>query len=688
MPKHHNLDFLKPIIGNRNEIYKKNRWLISDFDAPDWEFKFGKEGITRISFRITLSDGSSLLDTKNKGLLNTIKYWLLCSTSLDNTTGIAYSDGHARTVTICTATIVDYLLLHQDEYDLVKFGFKSINEDFLITFLSDLSSSSGKEESIYCWNEKLSDYLLKQLEQSDLNKLDELIIKSPHDLYEINIEQLEKNKLTIPLEKIPYIRAWLSMKNLYMFNKHSDYEKDPRLKSIAIEIYKNTLFGRFAVTSKPEILKFKIKCFPKTEHPPVEIRDIEFNNEKRIHSRYFDVYRKALNSIRLLHDRTLNEDGLLPINISVLDKALESKHKTEDSKRFKTLPLDVVFHSLCKAIEFHYGMSEKIISLHRQLLQEIKINGIYDSDLAKDFFKKCKDNSLRCEQWSLYKHANKNNYFSRIRNHNGLSELIRIYYGCVQVVVGAVMARRENELTNLMTGKALDKTRKYLIFKNAKSSKKTNGYRQTMARPIDEIAAEMITTLESFQNNLLEFGYISSTSELFNGISSIDPTKLQHNTSNDYTEIFNSNFNIFCDYFELPLVDGKRFYIRQHQLRRFFAMSFFWRHGLGRLDTLRWFLGHTDCEHVYRYITEACQGEVLNSVKAHYVTENIDKYDDLNHFIKANYNTDDYNVLSTEDLESYVLLLLKKNTIKIEPEFFEDEKGKNYKIIVKIRGQL
>lgn len=535
MPKHHNLDFLKPIIGNRNEVYKKNKWLISDFDDADWEFNFGKDGIARISFRITLNDGRSLLETKNKGLLNTIKYWLLCSTSLDNTTGVAYSDSYARMITICTATIIDYLLLHQDEYDLVKFGFKSIDEDFLITFLNDLVSSSRKEESIYCWNEKLSDYLLKQLEHSDLNELDELIRKSPHDLYEINIEQLEKNKLTIPLEKISYIRAWLSMNNLYMFNKHSDYEKDPELKSIALEIYKNTLFGRFAVTSKPEILKLKKRGFSITEHPPVEIRNIELNNEKRIHSGYFETYKKALNAIRLLHNRTLDDDGVLPIDISVLDKALKSKYKTEDSKRFKTLPLDLVFNSLRKAIEFHYRMSKKIISLHRELLKEIKINGIYDSDLAKDFFKKCKTNSLRCEQWSLYKHSNQNYYFSRIRDHKGLSELIRVYYGCVQVVVGVIMARRESELTNLMTGKALDDTAKYLIFSNAKSSKRTHGYRQIMARPIDEVAAEMIKTLESFQNNLLEFGYISSTSELFNGISSIDPTKLQHNTTQQTT---------------------------------------------------------------------------------------------------------------------------------------------------------
>lgn len=49
--------------------------------------------------------------------------------------------------------------------------------------------------------------------------------------------------------------------------------------------------------------------------------------------------------------------------------------------------------------------------------------------------------------------------------------------------------------------------------------------------------------------------------------------------------------NIFYDFTEVECENNKRFYMRQHQLRRFFAMAFFWGNGFGSMDTLRWFLG-------------------------------------------------------------------------------------------------
>lgn len=39
-------------------------------------------------------------------------------------------------------------------------------------------------------------------------------------------------------------------------------------------------------------------------------------------------------------------------------------------------------------------------------------------------------------------------------------------------------------------------------------------------------------------------------------------------------------------------------------------MCFFWGSGFGSLDTLRWFLGHTNVEYVYHYITESTSGDI------------------------------------------------------------------------------
>ncbi len=58
-------------------------------------------------------------------------------------------------------------------------------------------------------------------------------------------------------------------------------------------------------------------------------------------------------------------------------------------------------------------------------------------------------------------------------------------------------------------------------------------------------------------------------------------------------------------------------------MRRFFAMLFFYCGQLRQLDTLQWMLGHTDPKHVYRYITESTDGEVLASAKAQAVAEQL-----------------------------------------------------------------
>src|SRR5690606_28950972 len=75
------------------------------------------------------------------------------------------------------------------------------------------------------------------------------------------------------------------------------------------------------------------------------------------------------------------------------------------------------------------------------------------------------------------------------------------------------------------------------------------------------------------------------------------------------------SLDYFCDWAQMPCdADGCRYYLRQHQLRRFFAMVFFYGTGYGGLETLRWSWGHTDERRVWRYIRESVRGAVLGSV--------------------------------------------------------------------------
>lgn len=156
--------------------------------------------------------------------------------------------------------------------------------------------------------------------------------------------------------------------------------------------------------------------------------------------------------------------------------------------------------------------------------------------------------------------------------------------------------------------------------------------------------------------------------------------------------LYNRNLDFLCDYIQTPVNrKGERYYIRQHQLRRFFAMLFFHSASFGGLETLQWMLGHTDIEHLWNYITETLDGTILRGAKAQFIAESLHKgeinsYVELADLLRARYGTDDFALVDTEELEDHILELIQVGEVCIEPEFFVDNLGKHMRVIVKIKN--
>jgi hypothetical protein len=137
-----------------------------------------------------------------------------------------------------------------------------------------------------------------------------------------------------------------------------------------------------------------------------------------------------------------------------------------------------------------------------------------------------------------------------------------------------------------------------------------------------------------------------------------------------------------------PIVYTKREYPK-HQLRRFFAMLFFWGSSFGGLDTLRWFLAHTDVEHLYHYITETTPGSVLRGAQAHYATEQLQGYDqnaeELADLLEQRFDTRKFDLMEIDELDAYIEDLIEEGSVMIEPEFFKDAEGENYRILIQVK---
>ncbi|TON99656.1 integrase, partial [Vibrio parahaemolyticus] len=142
-------------------------------------------------------------------------------------------------------------------------------------------------------------------------------------------------------------------------------------------------------------------------------------------------------------------------------------------------------------------------------------------------------------------------------------------------------------------------------------------------RPIPQSIARFVWQLEQFNIKASELNLCQGKLSLFNNLNSkcSQLSQVRHVT-------YNAHLDNLCDYLETDLVEYyngeyRRNYVRQHQLRRFFAMAFFWSKGFDGMDALRWMLGHSDIEHLYHYISESETGAVLNGAKASVIVRGV-----------------------------------------------------------------
>ncbi|MBL4649374.1 MAG: hypothetical protein JKY03_06545, partial [Aureispira sp.] len=313
--------------------------------------------------------------------------------------------------------------------------------------------------------------------------------------------------------------------------------------------------------------------------------------------------------------------------------------------------------------------------------------------------------------------------YNAIRNNESLFELYGVLIGSCQYLTGIISARRQDELVSLASSGNLSPNKSpfeegnedieyNLIFKLKKSG---NGGKlstnKIIERPITTSLAKIIWRLEVFNEAAISQGVVKGgILGLFNNLDA-----RMCNLSKPDVNTFNAHLDLICDYFEIPLVkmnngELRRQYVRQHQLRRFFALLFFWQKRFQGLEALRWMLGHTDMSHLYHYISSNEVGDILNGVKATVIVQGVLNKDgeleklksigELKATLAKKYNAgavviddlesvidlaDDDDITAPHieqlkaeaNLESNLEELLKTGEISLEPNFFKvtDEDG-------------
>ncbi|TKJ63023.1 hypothetical protein PspCFBP13506_11605 [Pseudomonas sp. CFBP13506] len=689
--KIHALAFLEEMFPSQKTRFE-SEWLTSDFDSNIWCFDFARGHRFCVNFNLELEDGSKLSDPKNKKLLKLFKNWITVQNTQNLNQGVKPGSITAYANTRRAINIIDYLLLNSSRLKLASHGLNLLTENDVASFFYQLSSSEKIAEGVYNWRQTVVAFLRKSSECSDQIVL-RFAEKNP-DLYFLMIQNETAYGLS-PSETLK-VKIWLHENEYYSPILSSGYRLSVSITRLASHIYKNTLVGGAIKSALPEL---NLAPYPgmTTEYNVVSVRAA---NEDSMSDRQFTKYYATFMAINKLPELGIEIPSHAFTKLSL--SALKAHLNLAQTMRFKTLRPSILLPALQKAIDFIYEYGDDIFqSASAVIAAQAKYGeSVNDPDsdwwVRKAIAPRLAELGVQC--WSLSskmlagkklsKELRENKvqeYFKRLRNNEGLWELLRVYYGAAQLIIGLLMARRQSELTGLMPFECLDESKRNLVFFNAKSGFLSN--KQALKRPIPSIGVHIIENLENFQSLLLKNKIITEHTYLF-----APPDRYAKGLKKSlHSPAYNRSIDFFCDYIEAPRNnEGSRFYFRQHQLRRGFSMIFFWGNSFGGLDTLRWFLGHADLEHLYHYITEATPGEVLRGVKAAYLADSLAAGDkevsnELAAALLSHFGTSEFTILDSQEVEIYLETLIENHSLTVEPHFIKIDDVTTYRLVTKLK---
>ncbi len=736
---------------------RQPEWLESSFDADKWVLTFGKTPKTIHWDTVYLDDGKKLTDAKHQKLLNSFKYWITAADNPLENGGKIISPITAYHKVNKVIALINAILLHSKELKLAKCHLLNVNDDFWLNILTQFAEN-GNFQGVY-EIDKRTKVLLDNASQG----ISDVDVQAFKEKYPYVSQDVAQDDIFLCLADRDKACTWLFEQGYYKHGRGVHYGGNSAVLSKLLFDGK-MLYHDIHAPNYPELhLKEPNR---NSEYRAVENKDASSGTNTKTISVYIEA-------IRLIHTNLEREDAASPTVLSERVSAGSINQLVDLKKvgRTRTLPPKFVFNLIRQCYEFakeHLPTDKGAVTLLDEIL----------TLLAKARSKSAakKSNPHRPHQdspsWDEEAHRNmsgsERGYWfqteainclsdeylkkgikqvqgfeasvekrhERIRANESLFDLFSILQGAIQILVGAIMARRQDELTKLKSHGNLSpnlnpfskegaKTEYSLTFKVKKTGSK--GVNATIERPIPLSIAKFIWQLEQFNIKANELNLAKGKLSLFNNLTlkGCQLSPISH-------MIYNSYLDALCDYVETDLVqydngDYRRNYVRQHQLRRFFAMAFFWSKGFDGMDALRWMLGHSDLEHLYHYISESETGAVLNGAKASVIvrgvvdsTSELAKLDGIEEVRKIiaerltgdsstpitiesvseaaeDYDDESYltiphisQIQKEQDIETEVIHLLDEGRITLEPEFFtiDDSDGnatQTFNLILKIK---
>lgn len=236
--------------------------------------------------------------------------------------------------------------------------------------------------------------------------------------------------------------------------------------------------------------------------------------------------------------------------------------------------------------------------------------------------------SLKISGWASYVNLNGHRAFEKLRGAPSMLDAIMVLVGAITVVVAMVKPMRESEFRALKRECLLFLPGDGYWLSQDVRKKNVEDVRPLDSRPIPVIAAKAIQLLRRLTDGLKEIIGVDDP-WLLDSLVTLPPFG-RYDASID--SVLSSRqltllLDAFCDFVALaPDKKGRRWYLRIHEMRKSFLITFFWAYRYASLDAARWIAGHGDASHVYAYIQANFPGEELPRLEAEYASQVLRDY--------------------------------------------------------------
>ena len=603
-------------------------WLLSDFEAVEWitrnngreEFVDGCwKNTINVNWNVQLCNRKSLITPEYSHLLeaNRTISWLHRSGFFGE--GIALSIW--RSATRNQLLYTRWVVLNEARFQPEKYAFKLVDQNSVSALFRSIARG-GWFEALQIPARFLSALYSALHSKECPQEIYGQFYNLPQKDVEDSIMWLKENNFYIKVTKGEYKgRTYLDRK------KVADLISEPYY-ILKVGNKANCFFRQFEPDFNHTLL---LSVIQKTEFPDQKTKKIddvvnETMSEGTI-TYIANVFRGLLVGHRQVPDY-LPEPGL----VSIRRATSEALAICRRSSHHLFIPVSVGLSYLNHAMGLVHVHGDAIVDLflaayaERQAIIERReggqsqnevndIGNIYDLKVDDKIKNICKSMGI-----CVFRRDEEGATFYALRSSPSLEESLHVLVGACIVCIAITKPSRETELTHLRRN-CLEKGASG-FFLNFTLGKSNN---QDAKRPIPVITAKAIQLLQKLGEMLCKLN--KDKRKISQNLFYI-PNLKDGGAMIANAVLLNRMLDAFCDYIALPIDDlGRRWYIRIHEMRKWFLLLLFWSGRYDVLDAIRWAAGHTDAKHAYEYIESECPGEELPNLEAEYAITRLKEFD-------------------------------------------------------------